>query len=112
MLDSMEPRALGEHPSREDALHLAGELDLIHFHEGRRMGPLGRRTGVANARSDLERAELDRPVHLDLKMGDTASHLVERSEDRDGVLNRLRFNRDRPRRGQDGHRPGAPAHGP
>jgi hypothetical protein len=34
VLDGVKAGAFGEHPAREDALHLPGELDLVDLDEG------------------------------------------------------------------------------
>jgi hypothetical protein len=34
VLDGVKAGALGEHPAREDALHLAGELHLVDLDKG------------------------------------------------------------------------------
>jgi hypothetical protein len=89
VLDGVKSRALGEHPAGENPLHLACKLHLVDFDERRGMGRLGGRSRVANPRGHLERPELDRLVHGYLEMRDAPRHLVEGSEDRDGVLDRV-----------------------
>jgi hypothetical protein len=86
MLDGVKAGALGEHPAGEDALDLAGELDLVHFHEGGGVRRLRRRAAVADARRHLQRAELHRLIDRDLQMRDPARHLVQRGEYRDRIL--------------------------
>ncbi len=87
MLDGVKAGALGEHPPREDALDLAGELDLVDLDEGRGVRRFGRRRRIANPRRYLERAELDGLIDRNLEMGDAPGHLVERSEHGNIVLN-------------------------
>jgi hypothetical protein len=89
MLDGVKAGTLGEHPAGENALHLAGQLHLVDLDEGRGVGRFGRRTGVADPRRHLERAELDRLVDGNLEMGDAAGHLVEGGEHRNRVLDDL-----------------------
>jgi hypothetical protein len=89
MLDGMKAWAFREHPAGEDALNLAGKLHLIDLHEGRSMGCLGRRTGVAHPWGHLERAEFHRLVDRDLEMRDAPGDLVERGELGDWILDDL-----------------------
>jgi hypothetical protein len=87
VLDGVKARAFGEHPAREDALHLPRQLDLVHLHEGRVVRRLGRRARVADARRHFQRAELHRLIDGDLQMRDPTGDLVERGKGRDRVLN-------------------------
>jgi hypothetical protein len=89
VLDGVKAGALGEHPTGENALHLAGQLHLVDLDEGRGVGRFGRRTGVAHARRHFERAELDRLVDGNFEMGDAPGHLVEGSEHRNRVFDDL-----------------------
>jgi len=89
VLHGVKAGALGEHPAGEDALHLAGELHLVDLNEGGRIRRLGRRPRVADARSDLQRAELHRLVQRDFQVGDAARHLVQGGEYGDGILDDL-----------------------
>jgi hypothetical protein len=89
VLDGVKARALGEHPTREDALHLAGQLHLVDLDEGRGVRRLGRRTGVAYPRRHFERAEFDRLVDGNFEMGDAPGHFVEGSKYRDRVFDDL-----------------------
>jgi hypothetical protein len=50
VLDGVKPGAFGEHPTGEDTLHVAGQLDLIHLDEGRGVRRLGWRARMADAR--------------------------------------------------------------
>jgi len=89
VLDGVKTGTLGEHPAGENALHLAGQLHLVDLDEGRGVGRFGRRTGIADPRRHLERAELDRLVDGNLEMGDAPGHLVEGGEHRDRVFDDL-----------------------
>jgi hypothetical protein len=53
VLDGVKSRALGEHPSGENPLHLARKLNLIHFYKRCGVRRLSGRTRVANPRRDL-----------------------------------------------------------
>jgi hypothetical protein len=97
VLDGVKAGALGEHPAGEDTLLLARQLDLVNLHEGRGIGRLSGRTGIADAGRYLERAELDRLIDGDLEMGDATRHLVERCEHGDRVLDLLGQGRPRDR---------------
>ena len=86
MLHGVKAGAVGEHPTGEDPLDVAVELDLVDLDEGRGVRRLGGRPGVADPRRDLERSELLRLVDGDLERQDAARHLVERREHRNRVL--------------------------
>jgi hypothetical protein len=114
VLHGVKAWAFGEHPTRENALHLAGELDLIHLDEGRGMGRLGRRARIAHARRYLQGAELHGLIDRNLQMGNAARYLVQRGEDCDGILDFLRKHRvgiahDHGDRQQDQGKPQTPA---
>ena len=85
----MKSRAFREHPAGENPLHLARKLNLIHFYERRGVRRFGRRARVANPGRHLERSELDGLVHGDLEVRDASRHLVEGSENRDRILDRV-----------------------
>jgi hypothetical protein len=89
MLDGVKARAFCKHPSRKDSLLLAGQLDLVDLDEGGRVRRLGRRTCIAYARGDLQRAELNGVIDLDLEMRDASGDLVERGKHGDRVLDRV-----------------------
>jgi hypothetical protein len=89
VLDGVKARAVGEHPTGKDALHLAGELHLIDFDEGRSVRRLSGRTRVAGARRHFKRAELHRLIYGDFEMGDAARHLVEGREHGNRILDDL-----------------------
>jgi hypothetical protein len=95
MLDRVKAGTLGKHPAGEDALLLAGQLDLIDFDEGGGVGRLGRRTRVAHARRYLERAELDGLVDGDFEMRDAPRDLVEGGKHGRLVLDLLGLRRSR-----------------
>jgi hypothetical protein len=86
VLHGVKAGAVGEHPTGEDPLDVAVELDLVDLDEGRGVRCLGGRSGVADPRCNLERAELLGLVDGDLERQDAARHLVERREDRNRVL--------------------------
>jgi len=92
VLDRVKAGAFGEHPTGEDTLHLAGELDLVNLDKGCGIRRLGRRTRVTRPRRHLERAERHGLVYGNFEMGDAPRHLVERSEHRDFVLDDLRMS--------------------
>lgn len=85
MLHGVKAGAVGEHPAGEDALHLAGELDLVHFDEGGGLRSLGGRASVAYARRNFQRAELDRLIDGNFQMRNPPGDLVERGEHRNFV---------------------------
>jgi hypothetical protein len=89
VLDSVKAGALSEHPPRKDALHVAGERDLVDLDEGSGVGRLGRRPRIANPRRDFQRAEFHGLIQRNLEMRDAASHLVEGGEHGDRVLDDL-----------------------
>ena len=93
----MKSRALGEHPTGEDAPDLAVQCNFVDFDEGVRLGLFGIRTGIANTRRHLKRAELHGFVDIDVERGDAAGDLVEPGEFRDrvGDANVLAFHRGR-----------------
>src|SRR4051812_49951443 len=72
MLDRVQARAGREHPSREDALDLALQRDLVDLDERIGIGGLGRRAGVADARRHLQRAELYRLADGGIEGNDAA----------------------------------------
>lgn len=86
----MKPGALGEHPTGEDALLLAGELDLIHLDERGRIRWLRRRTRVAHPGRHFQRAEFDGLIHGDFQVGDAPRDLVERGKHGDLILDSFR----------------------
>jgi hypothetical protein len=89
VLDCVKAGALGKHPAGKDPLHLAGQLDLIHFNKRCRVRRFGRRSRVADPRRDLEGTEFHGLVHGDLEMGDATRHLVERREHSDRIFDRV-----------------------
>jgi hypothetical protein len=86
MLHGVKPWALGEHPTREDPLFVAGERDLVHLNEGGRMRCLGGGTRIADPGRHFQRAELHGLIDRNFQMRNTAGHLVEGGEHGDGVL--------------------------
>jgi hypothetical protein len=86
MFNGVEPGTFGEHPAGKDALNLAVQLDLINLHKRRRMRRLGRRPGIADARRDFERAELDGLPDRNFEMRDPARDLIERGKHGNRVL--------------------------
>jgi hypothetical protein len=86
VLNGVKAGTFGEHPSRENALHLAGQRHLVDLDEGGGVGRLGWRPCVANSRRHFERAELYRLIQGNLEVRDAPGHLVERGEDGDLVL--------------------------
>jgi hypothetical protein len=89
VLDGVKAGTLGEHPPREDALHIAGQRHFVDLDEGGGVGRLGRRSGVADSRRDLERAEFHGLIQGNLEMRDAPGHLVEGREHGDRVLDDL-----------------------
>jgi hypothetical protein len=89
MLDGVKAGAFGEHPAREDALHLPRQLHLIDFDEARRLRRFRGRAAVADARRDFQRSELNGLIDGNLQVRDAARHLIERGEDGDRILDRL-----------------------
>ena len=110
VLDRVKAGALGEHPAGEDALHLAGELGLIHLDEGVGMGRLGGGPRVAHPRRHLQRAELHGLIDRYLQMRDAARHLVQRGEHGNRILDLLgeRVRREPERQQEDEGKPAAP----
>lgn len=86
MLDGIQPRALGEHPAGEDALNFPVQLDLIDLDKRGCVRRLSRRSGVAGARGDFKRAELDGLSDRNFEMRDAARDLIEGREHGDRVL--------------------------
>jgi hypothetical protein len=113
MLDGVKAGALGEHPAGKDALFLAGQLDLIDLDEGGGIGRFGRRARGADARRDLERAELHGLIDGNLQMRDAARDLVEGGEygrfvlylDLDGLRGGSRQPRGRSHSQHNKHKP-------
>ena len=95
MLDRVKAGAFGEHPAGEDALHLAGELDLVDLDKRRGVRLLRRRARVADPRRHFEGAKLDRVVDGNLETGDAPRDLIEGGEDRDRVPDDLGAGRAR-----------------
>jgi hypothetical protein len=89
VLDGVKAGALGEHPPREDALHVAGKRHLVDLDEGGGVGRLGRGPGVADPRRDFQRAEFHGLIQGNLEMRDAPGHLVEGGEHGDRVLDDL-----------------------
>jgi hypothetical protein len=102
VLDRVKAGTLGKHPAGEDALLLAGQLDLIDLDEGGGIWRFGRRTGVAHARRHLERAELDGLVDGDFEMRDAPRDLVEGGEHGRLILDLLGLRRPRRQPGSHG----------
>ncbi|ODR97077.1 hypothetical protein AUC69_13280 [Methyloceanibacter superfactus] len=65
------------------------------------MGLLRGRTRVADARGDLQGAELDRLIDGHFEMGDAARHLVEGGEHGNRVLDRLGLGQPRRHGGKE-----------
>jgi hypothetical protein len=86
MLNGIKSRTFGEHPAGKDALNFTVQLDLIDLHKRRRMRRLGRRSGIADARGDLERAELHGLPYRNFEMRDPARDLIERGKHGNRVL--------------------------
>src|SRR4029079_2237269 len=89
VLDGVEARTLRKHPTGEDALLLAVELYLVHLDERRRLRLLFGRARVADARRDLELAELGGRVEWHFELGGARRHLVESGEDGDAVVDAI-----------------------
>ena len=85
MLDAVQARRVGEHPARENALGLLLLVDFVDLGEGVGLRRIGRRAGIADARRDLQRAELHRLVDRHFERDDAAGDLVEAVEDGDGI---------------------------
>ena len=88
MLDCVQTGARREHPAGEDALDLALQGDFVHFHECVGVRGLRRWARIANARRDLQRAELHRLVDGDVERNDAAGDLVEAGNTAVGLLMR------------------------
>ena len=86
MLDGIQSRTLGKHPAGEDALNFPVQLDLIDLDKRGCVRRLGRRPGIADARGDFERAELDGLSDRNFEMRDAARDLIEGREHGDRVL--------------------------
>lgn len=90
MLDGMQARTRGKHPTCKDAFDFALKRNLVNFHKCIRIGRLGRRPRVTRARGDLQRAKLhgfsNRRVESDGPPGD----LIETGENSAAVLDFLR----------------------
>ena len=89
MLDGVKTGAFGEHPAREDPLHLSRQLHLVDLDEASGLRRFRGRAAVADARRDLQRTELHGLIDGNLQMRDAARHLVERGEDGDRVFDRF-----------------------
>ena len=85
VIDGVEAGARGEHPSGENAFHLAGERDLVDLDESVGLRRFGRRPREADARRHLQRAELNRLVDIDVEGDDASGDLVEPGKHRDRV---------------------------
>jgi hypothetical protein len=97
VLDCVKAGALGKHPAGKDPLHLAGQLDFIHFNKRCRVRRLGRRSRVADPRRDLERAKFDGLIHGNLEMRDATRHLVQCREHSDRIFDRVGLSEFRKR---------------
>jgi len=110
VLDGVKAGALGEHPAGKDALHVAGELDLIDFDEGGGIRRLRRRSRMAGARRHPEGAKLHRLVHRNFEMRDAPRDLVEGREYSDRILDDFGVGRRREQEadksGEQKRRPG------
>src|SRR3954469_8147408 len=91
VLDAVQARARREHPAREDAAVLVLKRDLVDFDEDGRVRAFGLRAGVADARGQLQRAELHRFVDGDLERDDPPGDLVETGKHRGRVLDLVRL---------------------
>ena len=85
MLDAVQARTVGEHPARENALDLLLLVDFVDLGEGVGLRRIGRRAGIADARRDLQGAELHRLVDRHFERNDAAGDLVEAVEDGDRI---------------------------
>src|SRR5664279_795255 len=101
MLDSVEARAIGEHPAGKDPLIRLVDVDLVDLGEHVGLRRLGRGAGIADAGGNLQRAELNGFVGRDLKRNDAPGDLVEAGEDRRWMLDLVRARR---RQGENPYR--------
>jgi len=81
MLEAIQARAVGEHPAREHAVQRFVRLDFIDFGKYVRLRRLGRGSREADARGNLQGAELGRLVDRDFERLDSSRDLVETGKD-------------------------------
>jgi len=97
MLNGMQARARSKHPAGEDAFDLALQGHLVDLDEGIGVCRLSRRARIACARSDLQRAELNRFADCRIEGDGAPGDLVEAGEYRTSIFDVLRgrFGDDR-----------------
>src|SRR4029077_17980114 len=86
MLDAVQARARGEHPTRKDSLVLVGGIDLVHLDESGRLRRLRGRARVTGTFGNLERTELHGFAGCGLKGNRASGDLVQSGKDRDRML--------------------------
>ena len=100
MLDAVQAGTGRKHPAGKDPLGGLGAVDLavidlaivdfVDLDEALGQRRLGLRPRQADARRDLQRAELDRLVDGDVEGNDAPGDLVEPGEDRGGMADGVR----------------------
>ena len=90
MLDGVQARTRGKHPTGEDAFDLALKRNLVDFDKGIGVGRFSRRPRVARPRGDLQRTELHRFPNRRVKGNGAPGNLVETGENGAAVLDFLR----------------------
>jgi acetyl-CoA carboxylase biotin carboxylase subunit len=86
MLDRVQAGAGSEHPAGENLLVLVVRADFVDLHEGGGLRVLVFRARIADARSELERAELHGFIDRRLEGDDPPGDLVETGENSGRVL--------------------------
>jgi len=85
MLDCIEARAIGKHPSREYSPDLGVQGDFVNLYESRGFWRFSGRARITGTRCDLQSAELHRFVHINIKAVNTAGDLVDAGKNCDPV---------------------------
>jgi len=91
VLDSVQTRAVCEHPSRENPPYLRIERDLVNLDEGICLGRLGLRARIANPGRHLQRAKLHRFIDVYVECVNASGNLVDAGEYGNPVRNPLGF---------------------
>jgi len=90
MLDPMQPRTGGKHPTRKNTFDLALQRDFINLDEGVGIRRLSWRARIAHPRRYLQRAELHSLAYRGVEGDDAAGYLVEPGKYRARIFDFLR----------------------
>jgi hypothetical protein len=98
MFNRMQAGACRKHPARKNALHLRLRVDFIDFDKACCLRRFCRRTRVANARRDLDRAKLNGLIHRDIECDDAPGDFIKSGKDSCRVLDLIGLRNANPAR--------------